>query len=273
MTLASTHGQSVKRRLFRLPEADEPMTLQGKKLAIIGGSRGLGRTIAEEASRSGCDVLATARSAPPLAALKASFPAMRTMALDATVDDAPTAVFSVFEPDILVVCIGIPRTGVPLQRLEWKDFSATWDTDVKASCLFCKAALTLPLRPGATVILISSGAAIGGSPISGGYAGAKRMQMFMADYAQKESDRAALGLRFLALAPMRPMIETDGGQAAVNAYAAYLDVPPRRFAAGPDGAQTVQQAARAVLDLAARPRGDGDGNVFIGSATGLEPLP
>ena len=52
-------------------------------------------------------------------------------------------------------------------------------------------------------ILISSGAALGGSPISGGYAGAKRMQMFLAGYAQKESDLLGRGIRFVSLAPLK----------------------------------------------------------------------
>src|SRR5262249_54484291 len=72
-----------------------------------------------------------------------------------------------------------------------------------------------PLPRGTMIISISSGAAIGGSPISGGYAGAKRMQMFLANYAQKESDRLGLDLRFLAVTPMRPMVDTEGGRAAV----------------------------------------------------------
>jgi hypothetical protein len=44
---------------------------------------------------------------------------------------------------------------------------------------FCKAALLRPLPAGALVVLISSGAALAGSPISGGYAGAKRTQIFI----------------------------------------------------------------------------------------------
>jgi NAD(P)-dependent dehydrogenase (short-subunit alcohol dehydrogenase family) len=55
--------------------------------------------------------------------------------------------------------------------------------------LFCREALRAPLAPGSVVVIISSGAGLGGSPISGGYAGAKRMQMFLAKYCQAESDR------------------------------------------------------------------------------------
>jgi len=50
-----------------------------------------------------------------------------------------------------------------------------------ASCIrLLKAALTLPLAAGSTVAIVSSGAAVAGSTLSGGYAGAKRMQWFMA---------------------------------------------------------------------------------------------
>jgi short-subunit dehydrogenase len=66
---------------------------------------------------------------------------------------------------------------------------------------FSKAAPSEPLPGGASVILISSGAALAGSPNSGGYAGAKRTQLFIANYSQKESDRLGLGLRFSAVAP------------------------------------------------------------------------
>jgi hypothetical protein len=34
-----------------------------------------------------------------------------------------------------------------------------------------REALLLPLRPGSTVVAMSSGAAVAGSPLSGGYAG------------------------------------------------------------------------------------------------------
>jgi hypothetical protein len=77
------------------------------------------------------------------------------------------------------------------------------------------------LPPGATVVTITSGAVRQGSPISGGYAGAKQMQIFMTGYAQKAADRAGLELRFLSLAPARLMPQTDIGAAGVKGYAAY----------------------------------------------------
>src|SRR5260370_1177087 len=45
--------------------------------------------------------------------------------------------------------------------MNWEEFTGTWNSDVKASFLLCKAALRLPLSRGAMTILTSSGAAIG----------------------------------------------------------------------------------------------------------------
>jgi 3-oxoacyl-[acyl-carrier protein] reductase len=49
-----------------------------------------------------------------------------------------------------------------------------------------------PLRPGSRVLLMSSGAALRGSPISGGYAGAKATIRFIAAYADDEARRLGL---------------------------------------------------------------------------------
>ena len=69
------------------------------------------------------------------------------------------------------------------------------------------------------VIALSSGAAVNGSPLSGGYAGAKATIRFLTRYAAAESERAGLGIRFISLLPkLTPA--TDLGSAAVAAYAA-----------------------------------------------------
>ena len=55
-----------------------------------------------------------------------------------------------------------------LDQLSWADFTAPWETDVKAGLYWLQAALNLPLKPGSRVIVGSSGAAHTGSPLSGG---------------------------------------------------------------------------------------------------------
>ena len=81
-----------------------------------------------------------------------------------------------------------------------------------------KASLALPLAPGSSVILLSSGAAIAGSPLSGGYAGAKRMQWLLADYAQRVSDARKLGIRTLALLPRQLVEGTAIAERASTVY-------------------------------------------------------
>jgi NAD(P)-dependent dehydrogenase (short-subunit alcohol dehydrogenase family) len=110
----------------------------------------------------------------------------------------------------------LPR---PLQHHTWETFSANWNTDVRIAFHWLREALLKPLRPGSRVVVFSSGAALAGSPLSGGYAGAKATQRFITGYAQDEANRAELGITFTALMPrITPL--TDLGRPAVRAYAA-----------------------------------------------------
>src|SRR5207248_1156830 len=203
-------------------ELRKAQRLHGKNVVIIGGSRGLGKTIVAATHAEGARVLAVARLEQSRRQLAAEIPGVRVLALDAASEGAPAQVFETLLPDILVVCAGALPYMAPLVEQSWEQFSRNWNSDVKMSLLFSQAALTTPLPSGATIILISSGAAIGGSPLSGGYSGSKRTQMFIANYAQQEAERLHLDLRFLALAPGGLMPETDLGKTAVEAYASSI---------------------------------------------------
>jgi NAD(P)-dependent dehydrogenase (short-subunit alcohol dehydrogenase family) len=194
------------------------------------------------------------------------------LSLDATQDDAPTQVFRTLSPDVLIVCGGATPPTAPIHELTWPQFTANWEGDVKMAFLFCRAALTKPLATGSVVILISSGAALGGSPISGGYAGAKRTQMFIANYSQKESDRLGLGVRFVALAPAMIMPNTALGKLAVDNYAKYLGIPVADFVDSIKSPQTPHDVAEAVVALSRRQEG-GQGSVFTVSSEGIAKVP
>jgi NAD(P)-dependent dehydrogenase (short-subunit alcohol dehydrogenase family) len=246
--------------------------LAGKNAVVIGGSRGVGRLIVETAARNGARVLAVARREAPLTRLAEEVANTQVLSLDATDEGAPAKIFDVLEPNLLILCGGALPPGAPLHELSWQEFAVNWETDVKISFLFCKVALLRPLVPGSSIVLISSGAGLGGSPISGGYAGAKRMQMFMANYCQKESDRLELGLRFVALAPARIMPETDLGKHAVTGYSQYLGIPESEFIQGMTSPQTPSDVATAVMELATNPDRS-KGNLFVVSGNGIEPVP
>ena len=104
-------------------------------------------------------------------------------------------------------------------RQTWESFSKNWNTDVKATFHWIQSALRLPLEHGSRVLISSSGAAIEGSPLSGGYAGAKRMIWLMAGYANGVADDLNLGIRFQALLLRQIVGSTELGRAAAEAYA------------------------------------------------------
>jgi NAD(P)-dependent dehydrogenase (short-subunit alcohol dehydrogenase family) len=247
------------------------LPLAGRNMVVIGGSRGVGRRIVEAGNRSGARVLAVARQEGPLRQLAREIAGVEILALDATDEGAPSKVFGVLAPDILVVCGGALPPAAPLHEQSWQSFAVNWETDVKIAFHFLKAALSRPLPAGSSVILISSGAALAGSPISGGYAGAKRTQMFMANYSQKESDRLGLSLRFMTLAP-RIMPDTDLGKHAVAAYSHYLGVSAADFIQSMAAPPASSDVATAVVDLATNPD-QSKGKVFVVSGKGLEAVP
>ncbi|MGB8909568.1 MAG: SDR family oxidoreductase [Candidatus Cybelea sp.] len=245
--------------------------LHGKTVTIIGATGSVGRDLVRLASDSGAKVTAVARTAAALQTLAADLPNITTIAADATDERAPELVLAPRSPDILVLSLGTrPPTGTIAEQ-RWDEFSRPWNVDVRASLFFCQAALRGLLAPGSAVVLISSGAGLGGSPVSGGYAGAKRMQMFLAEYAQEESDRLHLGIRFITIVPMGIMTETPLGKAAVGAYARYRGLTEAEYVERMSASPTPQQVAEASLALASEvpPR---QGNVFGVSAAGIEEI-
>jgi NAD(P)-dependent dehydrogenase (short-subunit alcohol dehydrogenase family) len=244
------------------------LSLIGKNIVVIGGSRGVGRRIVEAGIRNGARVLAVARQEAPLRELAQEVPGTEVLSLDATDEGAPSKVLDMLQSDILVLGGGAFPPAAPLHEQSWKEFSVNWEADVKIAFHFCKAALLRPLPAGSSVILISSGAALAGSPNSGGYAGAKRTQIFIANYSQKESDRLRLGLRFMALAP-RIMPDTDLGKHAVAGYSRYLGISAADFIQSMTSPPTSSDVATGVIELLTNPD-QFKGKAFIVSGKGLE---
>ncbi len=177
------------------------MSLKDKNVVVTGGSRGLGLGLVEALVAHGAKVTVVARDSDALKSVRARL-GVATISADVTDESAAGRILVEVHPDILVLNAGAkPRMG-RLDQLSWADFTATWETDVKAGLYWLQAALNLPLKPGSRVLVGSSGAAQNGSPLSGGYAGAKRMLWIMAKYANGVSEqRSSAGL---ASATRRP---------------------------------------------------------------------
>jgi NAD(P)-dependent dehydrogenase (short-subunit alcohol dehydrogenase family) len=193
--------------------------LAGKTALVVGGSRGFGRGIAESLSAAGADVRAVARSPEPLAELeRASTGRIRTTAADAADPAVCARLLDEAKPDVVVLNAGATPQLAPIHEQTWESFCINWNADVKIAFHWLRAILTAPLLPGSQVVVFSSGAALRGSPVSGGYAGAKATVRFIAEYAAEESKRANLGIRVATVLPkLSPA--TDLGRPAVEAYA------------------------------------------------------
>jgi len=175
-----------------------------------------------------------------------------------------------YRPRALVLNAGASPLSRPIHRHTWQTFSRNWEVDVQHAFHWTREALLAPLEPGSTVIAVSSGAALRGSPISGGYAGAKATIRFLTSYAAEESRREGLGVRFIAVLPdLTP--ETGLGQPAVAAYAARQGVDVAAFLASRGPALTPARAGEEIARLITSP-GHDQGAYLLGAA-GLSPVP
>ena len=204
------------------------MNLKDKHVVVTGGSRGLGLGLVEALVAHGAKVTVVARGADALESVRARLGAA-TISADVTDESAAHRILAQVHPDILVLNAGMkPRMG-RLDQVSWADFTAPWEHDVKAGLYWLQAALNLPLKPGSRVLVVSSGAAVSGSPMSGGYGGAKRMLWFMAKYANGIAAQKNLGISFQAIVPRQMVAGTGIGDAASHAYASAMGITPEAY--------------------------------------------
>ena len=207
------------------------MNLKDKIVVVTGGSRGLGLGLVEALVAHGARVTVVARAADALESVRARL-GVAPISADVTDETAAHRILAEIRPDILVLNAGAkPRMG-RFDQLSWADFTATWETDVRAGLYWLQAALNVPLKPGSRVLVGSSGAAVNGSPMSGGYGGAKRMLWFMAKYANGVAEQKHLGIRFQTIVPQQIIGGTGVGDAGANAYADAMGIKPETFLAG-----------------------------------------
>jgi len=206
------------------------MNLREKKVVVTGGSRGLGLGLVEALVAHGAGVTVVARDPVALASVRARL-GVGTIVGDVTEENAAHRILKEVRPDVLVLNAGAKPPMGRLDQLSWADFSATWETDVKAGFYWLQAALRTPLKSGSRVLVGSSGAAQNGSPLSGGYAGAKRMLWLMAKYANGVSAQRNLGIHFQAIVPLQIVGDTGVGDAGAEAYARAMGIGRDEFLA------------------------------------------
>ena len=244
--------------------------LSGSTALVTGASRGFGRGIATALAKEGAAVTGVARDRARLSELALEIGGSFTpVAADVTDPVIAGRLIDQVIPTVLVLNAGTAPLSRPLHQQTWETFSRPWEVDVRHAFHWSREALLRPLAPGSVVVLLSSGAALAGSPLSGGYAGAKATVRFIAAYAAAESDRQALGIRFVSILPQLTPA-TELGAAAAAAYAARAGQTVEEFAASRGPALAVEQVGQAVVDLITDPGLDQAS--YLLTAGGLRPL-
>jgi 3-oxoacyl-[acyl-carrier protein] reductase len=219
--------------------------MTAKTVVVVGGSRGLGLGVADAARAAGARVTSISRAEG-----------------DATDEVFAERVLAAEQHELLVVTAGAIPAMRPLTEQTWETFSITWNTDVRIAFVWLRAALRLPLAPGARVVVFGSGAELRGSPLSGGYAGAKATVRLITGYA------GGLGLSATAVLPLITP-GTAVGETAIEAYAVSAGVSPEEFRAGLTSSASPESVGRAILSLADTPELS---PAYLLDASGLRPL-
>ena len=247
--------------------------LSGSTALVTGASRGFGRGVAIALAGAGANVVGVARDRAALEEVRALIgDGFTPVAADAADPAVAGKLIDAYRPAVLVLAAGAAPLSRPLHRQTWETFSSTWNVDVRQAFHWLREALLRPLAPGSVVVAFSSGAALFGSPLSGGYAGSKATIRFISGYAADESKRAGLGIRFISVLPQLTPA-TGLGAAAVAAYAERqgMDVASYRESLGP--VLTPEQVGKSVLDLIEGEAPGEGAEAYLVAAAGVRPAP
>jgi NAD(P)-dependent dehydrogenase (short-subunit alcohol dehydrogenase family) len=246
-------------------------TLERQRVLVVGGSRGLGLGLAEALIARHVSVTVLGRDAVRLNEIKSRL-GVSIIPGDATDPALAESALREVRPSLLVLNAGATPTMAPLHEQTWDSFSTNWNTDVKATFHWTQAVLRLPLERGSRVLISSSGAAIQGSPLSGGYAGAKRTMWMMASYANGVAGDLDLGIRFQALVVRQIVGATGLGRVAAEAYARRKGVSTETFLAGFGTPLSPRDFGEYVIALLTDPKYDNGTAFGIHGDTGVELL-
>jgi NAD(P)-dependent dehydrogenase (short-subunit alcohol dehydrogenase family) len=246
-------------------------TLEHQRVLIVGGSRGLGLGVVQALTARHANVTVMARDSARLTALEAQS-GVSIIPGDATDPKLAESVLRDMRPTVVVVNAGATPAMAPLHQQTWESFSRNWETDVKATFQWIQGALRLPLDRGARLLLSASGAAIDGSPLSGGYAGAKRMIWLMAGYANGVARDLDLGIRFQALLLRQIVGTTELGRTAAEAYALRKGVSTEAFLAGFGSPLSARAYGEHVATVLTDPQYESAPAFVIRGDTGIQPL-
>src|SRR5258708_36702918 len=167
--------------------------LSGTTALVTGASRGFGRGIAAALSGAGAEVVGVARDRGPVEEVRRQLGSRFAPGVADAADPAVAGqLLDTFRPRTLVLNAGASPLSRPLHQHTWQTFSRNWDVDVQQVFHWAREAVLRPLEPGSVVIAFSSGAAVHGSPLRGGYARAQATIPVLPPYAPAQAPPAGL---------------------------------------------------------------------------------
>ena len=227
--------------------------LNNQRVIVTGGSSGLGLGVVEALAARGAKIMVVARDAQRLAEVEQRLGVLGAVG-DVTDRALAVSLLQEFRPTVLVLNAGAMPPMGPLHEQSWEGFSAPWNSDVKAGFHWMQEAIRLPLARGSRVLIASSGAAVAGSPMSGGYAGAKRMLWIMASYANGVAAELDLGIRFQALVPQQMTAAGGVGRAGSEFYSRRKGISAEQFLAGFGKPLSAQDFGEHVVSILTEPQ-------------------
>jgi NAD(P)-dependent dehydrogenase (short-subunit alcohol dehydrogenase family) len=242
--------------------------LTGATALVTGASRGFGRAISTALLDAGARVVGVAHDRAALQELEHLREGFVGVPADAADPAVAGRLLDEHHPTIIVLNAGANPLARPLQHHTWQTFSRNWEVDVAQAFHWAREILLRPV-PDATVVTLSSGAAVQGSSLSGGYAGAKATVRFISTYAASEAQRDGLPVRFVVLLPQLTPATALGAR-AVAAYAGRQGVDVEGFLTARGPVLSPEQVGAAVLTLVTDRGLDHD--AYMLTAAGLAPL-
>ena len=186
------------------------MEFTGKRVIVMGGSRGIGRSIALGFAEGGASVSICARGAGPLEATRRTIEGMGVTAHAATVDLADAGAIAAYVPAAAAALGGLDILVNNASGFGHSDDEQGWEAslsvDVMAVVRGSHAAIPL-LGPGSSIINISSISALRATSRSAPYGAVKAAVMHYT--ASQAKMLAGRGVRVNCVAP--GSIEFPGG--------------------------------------------------------------
>ncbi len=247
------------------------MKIRYKKALVVGGSSGSGKEIALRLAELGVDTTVVARGLSNLEALKSIDANITIVSENAAKEGSALRLLSEHRPDLLVITAGHAQPMSPFFEQSWEEFSGAWNVDTKIAHGLLSAAINLPMPPGSSIVSFSSGAGLSGSRLSGGYAGAKRMQHFLTEYAQREAELRRLDLNIYSIIPKQLIAETELGVAAGQAYATASGKSLDEFMRQWEEPLTPKKISQSIVELLSKDEPTTDRS-FLVTGKGMRPV-